>query len=140
MAWAPSSFVGTKLEWTRAALLRQENLGSPLHRVLTIAKHVKELTPASEKITSNALRAILAPIPLGCLMDVADAKDCILHVEDKVVARAAKRKAAAEAAAAAKEARLMEMGRKRAAKRAAIASRPPSATIRVDNSLRVHRM
>ena len=61
-------------------------------------------------------------MPLASLMDEADAKDCLKHVEEKVLTRAAKRRAEAEAAAAANEARLVEMGAKRAAKRAAIAA------------------
>ena len=112
----PIEFSGRKsLQWARTALDKQENLGSPLHAVLSIAKHSRELTPHSEKITGNALRALLAPMPLPMLMDETDAKDCLEHVKDKVVTRAAKRKAAAVAAAAAIEARLMAHGAKRAA-------------------------
>ena len=57
--------------------LVQKNLDTPLHRLLTIAKHTKELTPGSEKITSNAVRALLAPIPLPSLMNEEDAKFCL---------------------------------------------------------------
>ena len=105
--------------------------------MLNIAKHAKELTPASEKITGNAMLALLAPMPLNCLMDATDARDCILFVEDKVVTRAAKRQAADKAAAAAEEARLMEMGRKRAATRAAIAARPAKSVRVVEPTGRV---
>ena len=71
-------------------------------------------------------------------MDVDEAKDCLNYVAEKMVTRAAKRKAAAEAAAAAREARLYEMGAKRAATRAAIAARPLPTTRTVDTLGRVH--
>ena len=132
-----SSFTGKQLGWVRTALRHQETLVSPLHRVLTIAQHANELTPGSEKLTGNALRAILAPMPLPSFMDAADAKDCLEYVKVKVVTRAAQRKAEAEAAAAAKEARLMKIGTKRAATRAAIAARPVKLTRCVSNTGRV---
>ena len=40
-------FTGTKLEWTRAALVKQKNVGSPLQAFQTIDKHSAELTPDS---------------------------------------------------------------------------------------------
>ena len=133
------NFAGTKLGWVSVALGGKENLGSPLNCILNISRRRIELTPASEKLTGNAVRALLAPMPLASLMDEADAKDCLKHVEKKVVTRAAKRKAEAAAAAAAEEARLMQLGAMRAAKRAAIAARLPSTNIVVDNALRVYR-
>ena len=132
-----SFLTGKQLGWVHTALRHQENLVSPLHRVLTIAQHANELTPGSQKLTGNALRAILAPMPLPSFMDAADAKDCLEYVKVKVVTRAAKRKAEAEAAAAAKEARLMKIGTKRAATRAAIAARPVKLTRCVSNTGRV---
>ena len=131
------AFTGTKIGWVARAMRFEKNPGTPLHRILTIAKHAKELTPHSEKITGNAVRAILAPMPLASLMDYADAKDCLDYVTDKVVTRAAKREAEAVAAAAAKEARLMEIGRKRAATRAKVAARPPKSVRLVEPTGRV---
>ena len=104
------ALTGTKIGWVAPAMRFQKNLGSPLHRVLTIAKHAKELTPGSEKVTGNAVRALLAPMPLPSLMDEADAKNCLEYVADKVVTRAAKREAAAAAAAMVEEARKRERG------------------------------
>ena len=135
------NFASTKLDWVPVALPLggKENIGSPLQCMMNIAHRRIELTPASEKITGNAVKALLAPMPLASLMDEADAKDCLKHVEEKVLTRAAKRRAESEAAAAANEARLVEMGAKRAAKRAAIAARLPSRHLVVDNTLRVKR-
>ena len=92
--------------------------------VLKISQHSNELMPTSEKVTINALRSLLSPMNLPYLMEHTDAKDLLNVVEKKVGTRAAKRKAAAEAAAACKNARLMERGAKRAATRANIAARP----------------
>ena len=131
-----SNFVGTTLEWTRTAL---DDADIPIcaeHAYLKIAQHAKELTPASEKITGNAMVALLSPLPLADFMDESDAINSLKYVVDKVVTRAAKRKADAVAAAAAEEARLMEMGTQRAAKRAAIASRPGPKMYWVDYALR----
>ena len=111
----------------------------PLDSFMKVVNHARELTPESTKLTHNAMIGMLAPMPMPSLMDVDDAKECLNYVAKKVVTRAAKRKAEAEAAADAKNARLYEMGAKRAAKRAAIAARLPSTSIVVDNALRVHR-
>lgn len=129
----------TTIGWVAPAMRFQKNLDTPLHRLLTIAKHTKELTPGSEKITGNAVRALLAPIPLPSFMNEEDAKFCLEQVATKMVTRADKRKAEAEAAAAAEEARKVAIGAARAAKRAAIATRLPSTVIVVDTALRVHR-
>ena len=76
---------------------------------------------------------------LPSLMEHGDAKELLNVVEKKVGIRAAKRKAAAEAAAARKNARLVERGAKRAATRANIAARPVPSKRWVDNAGRVHR-
>ena len=94
-------FAGTKLEWTRSALHRKENLGSPLHTFLKIAHHANELTPSRRAVTNVTMRSLLAPIPMSFMMEEADAKECLEVVVKKVVTRAAKRKAEAVAAAAA---------------------------------------
>ena len=60
---------------------------------MKVVKHANELTPGSEQISSNAAMALIAPIPLPSLMDEEDAKYCLEYVADKVVTRAAKRKA-----------------------------------------------
>ena len=133
------SVAGTQLSWTREALHRKKNLGTPKDSFMKVVQHAKELTPGSEKIVANAVRALLVPIPLPSLMDKEDAKYCLDYVADKVVTRAAKRKAEAAAAAAAEEACKMANGQAWAAKKAAIAARPPPTVFRVDNSLRVYR-
>ena len=86
----------------------------------------------------QALLSIVKPGYSPNLMEESDAKDCLKYVAGKVVTRAEKRKAEAAAAAAAEEARLMEMGAKRAATRAAIASRPVPTVYWVDTALRTH--
>ena len=58
------------------------------------------------------------------MMEEADAKECLEVVVKKVVTRAAKRKAEAVAATAAEEARKRANDQARAARRAAITSRP----------------
>ena len=130
----------TTVGWAARAMRFKENPGTPLHPLLTIAKHADELTPGSQQIANNAVRALLAPMPLASFMDEADAKFSLEQVEAKVVTRAARRAAEAAAVSAAEEARKMALGAARAAKRAAIATRPPSTSIIVDNALRVHRM
>ena len=97
-----------------------------------------ELTPASNKMYGHALLSIVKP---GCspnFMDESEAKFTLKYVAGKVETRAAKRKAEAAAAAAAEEARNMEMGALRAAKRAAIAARPGPTAYWVDNVLCPH--
>ena len=128
----------TTIGWVAPALRFEKIPGTPLHRLLSIAKNVKELTPHSEKITGNAVRALLAPMPLPSFMNEEDAKFCLEQIAVKMVTRAAKREAEAEAVAAAEEARKMAIGAARAAKRAAIASRMAPTTRRVDNALNVH--
>ena len=123
------AIAGSKLEWARRALHRKKNIGSVMETFMKVAEHANELTPGSEQISTNAARALLAPIPLPSLMDEEDAKYCLEYVADKVVTRAAKRKAEAAAAKAAEEARKMANGQAWAAKKAAIAARPPGCRI-----------
>ena len=133
------SFAGTKLEWAGRVLRHKKNIGTCMVSFMKVAQHANELTPGSEQISNNAARALLAPIPLPSLMDEEDAKECLDYVADKVVTRAAKRKAEAAAAAAAEEARKMANGQAWAAKKAAIAARPPATVFLVDNVLRAYR-
>ena len=133
------SFVGYKPDWTPAAPLVPENLGSPLNSMKTIRDNRNELTPATEQIYGHALLSLVKPGSSSRFMDESDAKFSLKHVAAKVVTRAEKRKAAAAAAAMAEEARLMEMGAKRAAKRVAIATRPVPSHRVVTNELRVRR-
>ena len=86
-------FARTKLEWVPIALPYPDKVDELHKSIRLIAQYAKELTPGSEKITGNAVRALLAPIPLPSLMDKEDTKDCLKYVADKVVTRAAKRKA-----------------------------------------------
>ena len=72
-------------------------------------------------------------------MDEADAKYVLKLVAEKVVTRAAKRKAEAEALAIIEEARKEAIGAARAAKRAAIHARMPPTRMYVGYDLRVHR-
>ena len=132
------SFVGYKPEWTRAAPLYPENVDTPYRCMITVAQNKSELTPATQQLYGHALLSVVKPNSSSRFMDDSDAKDCLKYVADKVVTRAAKRQAEAEAAAEAEEARLREMGAKRAAKRAAIASRPGPTVYWVDTSLRPH--
>ena len=134
------SFAGSKLEWAGRALRRKKSTGSVMKTFMKVAEHANELTPGSEQISTNAARALLAPIPLPSLMDEEDAKYCLEYVADKVVTRAAKRKAEAAAAKAAEEARKMANGQAWAAKKVAIAARPPATYFGVTNSLRVYRI
>ena len=121
------------------ASLFQENIDTPYRCLITIAENKSELTPASQKIYGHALLSIVKPNSSSRLMEVSDAKNSLKHVAEKVVTRADKRKAAAAAAAMSEEARLMEMGAERAAKRAAIAARPVPIHRVVTNELRVRR-
>ena len=119
--------------------LHPENIDTPYRCLITIAEHKTELTPASQKLYGHALLSVVKPNSSVKLMDITDAKNSLKHVAEKVVTRAEKRKAAAAAAAMAEEARLMEMGAKRAAKRAAVAARPVPTHYVVTNELRVRR-
>ena len=116
----------------------KENLASPLNSMKIIRLYRAELTPASNKMYGHALLSIVKPGCSSNFMDESDAKTTLKYVAGKVETRAAKRKAEAAAAEAAREARDMEMGAKRAAKRAAIATRPVPTVYYVDNSLRPH--
>ena len=116
----------------------QMNPGTPLNSIEIIRKNRVELTPASDKIYGHALLSTVKPGASPNFMDESDAKASIKYVAAKVVTRAKKRKAEAAAAAAAEEARLREMGAKRAAKRAAIAARPGPTAYWVDNVLCPH--
>ena len=133
------SFVGYKDGWTRAAPPLQENLGSPLNSMKIVRENRNELTPATEQLYGHALLSLVKPGSSSRFMDESDAKDSLKYVAAKMVTRAEKRKAAAAAAALDEEARLMEMGAKRAAKRAAIAARPVPTERVVTNELRVRR-
>ena len=83
------------------------------------------------------MRAMLAPIPMPSLMNKDDAKDTLRLVAKKLATRRAKRSALEAEAKAIEDARSMELGKKRAAKRAAIGSRPPKTQRVVDSTGRV---
>ena len=116
----------------------QENLGTPLNSMNIIREHRDELTPGTEQIYGQALLSLVKPGCSSRLMEESDAKASLKYVAGKVVTRAEKRKAEAAAAAEAEEARNMEMGALRAAKRAAIAARPGPTAYWVDNVLCPH--
>ena len=90
----PFTYMGTdSLQWVPEALLCGKPLGSPLLSVAKLAEHAAELTPASEQLANASLRALLLPIPLPSLMDKDDAKAYLDQVAEKMVARAAKKRA-----------------------------------------------
>ena len=90
----PFTYMGTEtLQWVPEALLCGKPLGSPLLSVAKLAEHAAELTPASEQLANASLRALLLPIPLPSLMDKDDAKAYLDQVAEKMVARAAKKRA-----------------------------------------------
>ena len=122
----------------RVALGNKENLGTPLNSMKIVHEHRDELTPGTEQIYGQALLSLVKPGCSSRLMEESDAKDSLKYVAGKVETRAAKRKAEAAAAEAAREARNMEMGALRAAKRAAIAARPGPTAYWVDNVLCPH--
>ena len=128
-------FCGTTLDWVPSALWRSAMPTSPLHSLLNIAQHGHELTPHGEKLTGNALKALLAPCSLSMLMEEADAKESLKQVAAKVETRAFK-KAKAEAEAA--EAANLQRGRKRAEQRAAIGARLPKTQRLVDTCGNAH--
>ena len=75
-----------------------------------VTDNALELTPASAEVVNDSLRALLAPMPMKCLMDKDEAEKRFYEVGEKMVTRAAKRMAAEAAAATAKEAKLMRLG------------------------------
>ena len=79
-------------------------------------------------MVNDSLRTLLLPIPLPSLMDRDEAKFCLNHVAEKVVTRAAKKRARAAAAAAAKDAKRINLGEARRAWRENIAQRLPTST------------
>ena len=120
--------MGTEtLQWVPQALLLGKPLGSPLFSVEKLAEHAAELTPRGEELVNDSLRTLLLPIPLPSLMDRDEAKFCLNHVAEKVVTRAAKKRAKAAAAAAAKDAKRRNLGEARRAWRENIAQRLPTS-------------
>ena len=97
------------------AMTYRETSFSPLYTFNRLCQHADEITPTCERLAKESLKALLAPFPLKCLMDIDDANDCLECVVDKVTTRAAKRKAEAAAAAAADEAAKVRIGEARAA-------------------------
>ena len=136
------TFAGTKLDWADYCLeyAQQNRFESPgsLHSVLKIAKHAKNLTPGSEKLTGKALKALLAPMPLSSLMDTDTAKECLEHVAKNTILEESNREKKRALAAAAEELVALERGERIARQRARIAARPVPTGRRVDNCLRVH--
>ena len=116
-----------KLQWVPEALLCGKPLGSPLLSVAKLAEHAAELTPASEQLANASLRALLLPIPLPSLMDKDDAKAYLDQVAEKMVTRAAKKRASAAAAAEREDAKKRNLGEARRAWRENIAKRPPTS-------------
>ena len=111
----------------RWPLLCGKPLGSPLLSVAKLAEHAAELTPASEQLANASLRALLLPIPLPSLMDKDDAKAYLDQVAEKMVTRAAKKRASAAAAAEREDAKKRNLGEARRAWRENIAKRPPTS-------------
>ena len=112
------------------------NRASPLNSFDKIEQHAEFLTPSSERITKQAMLSLILPNLVTGRMDIADAKECIECVASKVVTRATKRKQEVAAAAGVEEAQKVAVGRARAAKRAAVAARPPKTQRVVDNAMR----
>ena len=133
--------LGTKLSWVSGAIAYHDKSFTPLHTYLKLCQHAAEITPTSECLANESLKALLMPFPFKGKMDSDDAKGCLEHVVDKVTTRAAKRKTEAAAAAAADDAARaakVRIGEARAAKRAAIASRPVKTVRTVDKFGRAH--
>ena len=130
-------FTGTKLEWIPAAMGHLENLGSPMNIINIMSENALDVTKSSERLVNESFKALLAPMPMPSLMDEDDAKDCLAFVKEKVLTRAAKRKADQAAAAERLERLQLAAGEARAAKRAAIAARPVPKHRMVDHSGRV---
>ena len=128
---------GTKLEWIPAAMGHLENLGSPINTINTMCENPLDVTKSSERLVNESFKAILAPMRMPSLMDEDDAKVCLAFVKEKVLTRAAKRKADQAAAAERLERLQLAAGEARAAKRAAIAARPVPKHRMVDHSGRV---
>ena len=116
------------LQWVPEALLRGKPLGSPLFSVAKLAEHAAELTPTTELLANASLRALLLPIPLPSLMDRDDAKASLDQVAEKMVTRAAKKRARAAAAAEREHAKRTNQGEARRAWREKIAARAPMST------------
>ena len=96
--------LGEKLSWVSGAIAYHDKSFTPLHTYLKLCQHAAEITPTSERLANESLKALLMPFPFKGKMDSDDAKGCLEHVVDKVTTRAAKRKTEAAAAAAADEA------------------------------------
>ena len=126
-------FMGSaKLSWVSTALAHQPMPISPMNSLEKISLHATELTPHSETITSNAMKSLLAPIPMSVLMDEDEAKLCLKFVEKTVSTRATKRALAKKWTQTLEEAHAEERGKNRAAKRAAIGARAPKTGRYVD--------
>ena len=134
--------LGEKLSWVSGAIAYHDKSFTPLHTYLKLCQHAAEITPTSERLANESLKALLMPFPFKGKMDSDDAKGCLEHVVDKVTTRAAKRKTEAAAAAAAAMTppgpAKVRIGEARAAKRAAIASRPVKTVRTVDKFGRAH--
>ena len=126
LIWVPTGCNGSRTR--RCFDLCGKPLGSPLLSVAKLAEHAAELTPASEQLANASLRALLLPIPLPSLMDKDDAKAFLDQAAEKMVTRAAKKRAANAAAAAEREhAKKRNLGEARRAWREKIAARPPTS-------------
>ena len=103
--------------------------------VVCIRKNIKELTPASHRLTRTAFHSLRSGHNDSC-MDKDDATAVLKFVANKVATRAAKRAAEEEAAAAERERKAMRVGEARAEWRAEIGARPAKVHRSVDNCLR----
>ena len=110
---------------------------SPFLAMLCIRKNIKELTPASHRLTRTAFHSLRSGHNDSC-MDKDDATAVLKFVANKVATRAAKRAAEEEAAAAERERKAMRVGEARAEWRAEIGARPAKVHRSVDNCLRSH--
>ena len=122
----PFTYIGTdKLQWIPEALLLGKPLGSPLFSVAKLVKHATELTPKTEFMVNESLKALLLPSPALSFMDRAVAKDSLKKAAEKMTTRAAKRSYDKAAAAEAQEAKNQALGQAKRAKREEIGKRVP---------------
>ena len=129
-----------RLSWVRTALALRSPSDSPYAAFEKMSEHVSELTPGLVDMAAASYQSLLAPVPMSRLLTEPDAKRLLEHVVEKVTTRAEKRKheaaitrSAELEAAAEQEARKVLRGAARAAKRAAIASRPVKEVFARDN-------
>ena len=129
------------LDWVAGAIIRCLPNSSPVVAYNQLYRDAAEITPGLGKVINESFKSVLAPMPLKCLMDIDDAKECLNFSTKTVKTRAQlrKRKAAEEAEAAqrAEEQRKQVIGAARMAKKAKIFERPTKSERVVDNCGRI---